>query len=132
MGLSAEVYFREIVDLTKITELMIRLGFDVKYRPNVKRRKNYQPSWVACIKRGDAPIGCSDNSRSFDVKVENTAEVLYDCEEFLVNSNLLPEDVPKRIIVNASWSDQVDFDITNNLCETFKKELGGILKTSAC
>src|ERR1044072_8637445 len=57
------------------------------------------------------------NDRPIYISLEQTAKVLWDCEDELSQLKLLPEDVPSRIALSAGCNTPDDYAILQNLTE---------------
>jgi hypothetical protein len=63
--------------------------------------------------------------RPVHVSVENTEDVLWDCEDELLEAGLLPEDAPFRVVLSAGVNDAIDYDVLRDLANDLAVILGG-------
>lgn len=63
--------------------------------------------------------------RPVHVRVENTEDVLWDCEDDLLEAGLLPDDAPFRVVLSAGVNDPVDYEVLRELAGSLAAILGG-------
>jgi hypothetical protein len=63
--------------------------------------------------------------RPVHVSVEDTEDVLWDCEDELLEAGLLPADAPFRVVLSAGANDAVDYDVLRDLAGSLAAILGG-------
>ncbi len=61
----------------------------------------------------------------FHVALEETASVLHDCEDQLLEFGLLPEDVPCRVVISSPTGAPAGYAILRSLSSSIVGVLGG-------
>lgn len=92
--------FNEMESLEEIDAIIVQLGTDIK---RTRKMKN----WSFHL-----------DHRPIDLHIEKTEEALWDCEDELLEKNLLPEDVPYTIVICAGCNDRLDYEAIGKLVET--------------
>ena len=65
------------------------------------------------------------DERPVHVQIENTEDVLWDCEDELLDAGLLPEDAPFQVVLSAGLNSRVDYDMLKVLSMELAILIGG-------
>src|SRR5262245_24446681 len=105
-GLVAAVYARQALDDAMLDTLdaVLAAGSDSLQRTRKGR------VWDGTV-----------NGRRIQVAVEETANVLWDCEEDLLSLGLLPDDAPFRVLITAPGRDPKDRAALDSLVSQIAK-----------